>query len=166
MAGSSFDLEAFKEQMKEKLLAANRLMMKEAMEEMAKMMKDKQPEQPTAPIDLDDKIPIREGVEKEIIVIADPEKKKGVAQVESVEESEWAKKMNKTMARMQMVMKEKGIDTAVDYVDLDEGDDPLPPKFKFPNMKKFTGPDDPHLYLKQFATYMKITGLTKAQIVK
>ena len=166
MAGSSFDLEAFKAQMKEELLAANRLMMKEAMEEMAKMMKDKQPEQPPAPIDLDDEIPIREVVEEEITVIADPEKKKGVAQVESVEESEWAKKMNKTMARMQMVMKEKGIDIAVDYVDLDEGDDPLPPKFKFPNMKKFTWIDDPHLHLKQFATYMKTTGLTKAQIVK
>ena len=86
--------------------------------------------------------------------------------MESVEESEWAKKMNKTMARMQMVMKEKGIDTAVDYVDLDEGDDPQPPKFKFPNVKKFTGTDDPYLYLKLFATYMKTMGLTKAQIVK
>ena len=41
MAGSSFDLEAFMAQMKEELLAANRLMMKEAMEEMAKMMKRK-----------------------------------------------------------------------------------------------------------------------------
>ena len=117
MAGSSFDVEAFKAEM----LAANRLMIKEAMEEISKMVKGKQPEQPTAPIDLDDEIPIREGVEEEVTVIADPEKKKGVAQVESVEESEWAKKMNKTMARMQMVMKEKGIDTAVDYVDLDEG---------------------------------------------
>ena len=76
MAGSSIDLEAFKAQMKEELLAANRLMMKEAMEEMAKMMKDKQPEQPTTPIDLDDEIPIREGVEEEITVIADLEKKK------------------------------------------------------------------------------------------
>ena len=43
MAGSSFDLEAFKAQMKEELLAANHLMMKEAMKEMAKMMKGKQP---------------------------------------------------------------------------------------------------------------------------
>ena len=61
MAGGSFDIEAFKAQMKEELLAANRLMMKEAMEEMAKIRKGKQPEQPTIPIDLDDEIPIREG---------------------------------------------------------------------------------------------------------
>ena len=88
MAGSSFDLEAFKAQMKEELLAANRLMMKKAMEEMSKMMKDKQPEQPTAPIDLDDEILIREGVEEEIAMMADPGKKKGVIQTESVEESE------------------------------------------------------------------------------
>ena len=105
-------------------------------------------------------------MEEEIAVMVDSGKKKDVVQAENVEESEWAKKMNKTMARMQMVMKEKDIDTAVDYVNLDEGDDPLPPKFKFPNMKKFTGIDDPHLHLKQFATYMKTTGLTKAQIVK
>ena len=63
-------------------------------------------------------------------------------------------------------MKEKGIDMAVDYVDLDEGMTSCPPKFKFPNMKKFTGTDDPYLHLKQFATYMKTTGLTKAQIDK
>ena len=148
MAGSSFDIEAFKAQMKEELLAANRLMMKEAMEEMAKMMKGKQPEQPTVPIDLDDKIPIRERVEEEIAIVADSGKKKDVVQAESVEESEWAKNLNKNMARMQMMMKEKGIDTAMDYADLDEGDDPLPPKFKFPNMKKFTGTDDLHLHLK------------------
>ena len=50
MAGSSFDVEAFKAEM----LAANRVMIKEAMEEISKMVKGKQPEQPTAPIDLDD----------------------------------------------------------------------------------------------------------------
>ena len=136
------------------------------MGEMFQMMKGNQPEQPTAPINMDYEIPTRERVEEEVTVIAGLEKKKSVIHAESVEESEWAKNMNKTMARMQTMMKEKGIDTALDYVDLDEGDDPLPPKFKFPNMKKFTGTDDPHLHLKQFATYMKATGLTKAQIVK
>ena len=162
MDGSSFDVEAFKAEM----LAANQLMIKGAMEEIAKMLKGKQPEQPTAPIDLDDEIPIKERVEEEIAVIANPEKKKGVVQAESGEESEWARNLNKNMARMQMMMKEKGIDTAMDYADLDKGDDPLPLKFKFLNMKKFTGTDDPHLHLKQFATYMKATGLTRAQIVK
>ena len=158
MAGSSFDVEAFKAEM----MAANQLMIKGAMEEITKMLKGKQPEQPAAPIDLDDEIPVKERVEEEITVIANPEKKKGVTQAESGEEPEWAKNVNKNMARMQMMMKEKGLDTTMDYEDLDEEDDPLPPKFKFPNMKKFTGTDDPHLHLKQFATYMKATGLTKA----
>ena len=67
-----------------------------------------------------------------------------------------------------MMMKEKGIATPSDYADLtlDEEDDPLPPKFKFLNMKKYAGIDDPHLHLKQYATYMKATGLSKAQITK
>ena len=34
--------------------------------------------------------------------------------------------------------------------------------FKFPNMKKYSGIDDPHLHLKQYVTYMKATGLSKA----
>ena len=80
------------------MLASNRLMMKEVMEEIAKMVKGKQPEQPTAPIDLDDEIPVRERVEEEIAVIADLEKKKGVVQTENLEESEWAKNLNKSMA--------------------------------------------------------------------
>ena len=100
MAGNSIDLEAFKAQMKEELLVANRLMMKEAMEEMDKMMKGKQPEQPAAPIDLDEEIPIRERVEEEITIVADLGKKKDVVQTENVEESEWAKNLNKSMARM------------------------------------------------------------------
>lgn len=70
------------------------------------------------------------------------------------------------MARMQMMMKEKGMDAPMDYADLDVGDDPLPLKFKFPNMKKYVRTDDPYMHLKQYATYMKATGLTKAQIVK
>ena len=60
-------------------------------------------------------------------------------------------------------MKEKGMDAPMDYTDLnlDEEDDLLPPKFKFPNMRKYSGTDDPHLHLKQYVTYMKATGLTK-----
>ena len=80
MAGSSFDVEAFKAEM----LAANQLMIKEAMEEIAKMVKGKQPEQPTAPIDLDDEIPIRERVEEEVPLVANLGKKKDVVQAESV----------------------------------------------------------------------------------
>ena len=56
----------------------------------------------------------------------------------------------------------------MDYTDLnlDEKDDPLPRKFKFPSMKKYFGTEDPYLHLKQYVTYMKATELTKAQIVK
>ena len=116
-----FDPEAFKAQLKEELLAENRLIMREMMGKMAKMMKDKQPEQPTVPIDLDAEIPIKERAEDEVTVIVDPERWKNMIQAENVEESDWAKNMNKIMARMQMMMKEKGIDTLVDYADLDEG---------------------------------------------
>ena len=72
------------------------------------------------------------------------------------------------MAQMQVMMKEKGMTTPMDYTDLtlDKEDDPLPQKFKFPNMRKYSGTDDPHLHLKQYVTYMKATGLSKAQIIR
>ena len=84
-------------------------------------------------------------------------------QPENAEQSEWAKNMTRAMAQMQSMMKEKGLAASMDYSDLslDGEDDPLPPKFKFLNMKKYSGTDDPHLHLKQYTTYMKATGLTK-----
>ena len=56
----------------------------------------------------------------------------------------------KIMAQIQLQMKEKGIDALINYSDLSlgEDDDPLPPKFRFLDMKKFTGVEDPHLHLK------------------
>ena len=33
-------------------------------------------------------------------------------------------------------------------------------------MRKYSDTDDPHLYLKQYVTYMKATWLSKAQIIK
>ena len=44
----------------------------------------------------------------------------------------------KTMAQIQMQMKEKGIDTPLDYINLNlyKDSDPLPKKFKFPDIKK------------------------------
>ena len=54
-----------------------------------------------------------------------------------------------------------------DFADLDmEEEEPLPPKFKFPDIKKYDGTDDPHFHLWQYVTFIKPTGLTKAQIVK
>ena len=67
-----------------------------------------------------------------------------------------------------MQMKKKGIDAPLDYTNLDlyKGSDPLSKKFKFPDMKKYTGTEDPHLHLKQYVTYLSATELTNAQIVK
>ena len=65
-------------------------------------------------------------------------------------------------------MKEKGIDAPLDYTDLDlyKGSNPLPRKFIFPDIKKYSGTDDPHLHLKQYVTYMSVTKLINAQIIK
>ena len=65
-------------------------------------------------------------------------------------------------------MKEKGIDAPLNYTDLDlyKGSDPLPRKFKFLDMKKYSRTDDLHLHLKQYVTYLSATELTNAQIVK
>ena len=73
-----------------------------------------------------------------------------MGQVEEGEQSDWARSMTKAMAQMQMIMKEKGMTAPIDYADLilDEEDDPLPLKFKFLNMNKYSGTNDPHLNLK------------------
>ena len=91
-----------------------------------------------------------------------------MGQAKNAKQSDWAKNMTKTMAQMQMMMNENGMTTPMDYTDLtlDEEDDPLPRKFKFLNMRKYSGTDDPHLHLKQYVTYMKPTGLSRAQIIK
>ena len=87
---------------------------------------------------------------------------------ETVGEIDWAKNITKVVTHVQTMMKEKGIDAPLDYTNLslEREDEPLPPKYKFPNMKKYSGTDDPHLHLKQYVTYMKATRLSKAQIVK
>ena len=102
------------------------------------------------------------------MVLADPVRQRNMGPIENAEQLDWAKHMAKTMAQVQIMMKEKGITVLVDYTDLtlDGDDDPLPPKFKFPNMKKYSRVDDPHLHLKQYVTYMKAISLSKAQITK
>ena len=50
------------------------------------------------------------------------------------------------MDQMQAMMKKFG--PSDDFPDLDlEKDELLPPKYKFPDIKKYDGTDDPHLYL-------------------
>ena len=48
------------------------------------------------------------------------------------------------------MMKEKGIDAPLDYTNLSlkREDEPLLPKYKFLNMKKYSSTNDPHLHLK------------------
>ena len=67
------------------------------------------------------------------------------------------------MAQMQLMMKKKGTDAPINFSDLSlgEDDDPLPQKFRFSDMKKFTCIEDPHLHLKQYVTHMRTTGLSK-----
>ena len=73
-----------------------------------------------------------------------------MGQAENMEQSDWAKDLTKTIAQMQMMMKKNGMATPMDYTDLtlDEEDDTLLQKYKFPSMKKYSGTDDPHLHLK------------------
>ena len=58
MAGG-FDPEAFKVQLKEELLAENRLMMRELMGEIIKLIKKNQPAPLIGPVDLDTELPMR-----------------------------------------------------------------------------------------------------------
>ena len=97
-------------------------------------------------------------------MLAEPITRQRLDAPEEVEKPEWAKDLAKTMAQIQIQMKEKGIDASLDYTDLDlyKGSDPLPRKFKFPNMKKYSRTDDPHLYLKQHVIYLSATELTNA----
>ena len=73
-----------------------------------------------------------------------------MGQAEDGEQSDWAKNLIKVLTQIQVMMKEKGMTIPIDYadLDLDEEDDPLPQKFKFPNMKRYSGTDDPYLHLK------------------
>ena len=67
------------------------------------------------------------------------------------------------MAQLQTTLKSHGLNPNFAELDLDlKKKEPLPPKYKFPNMKKYSGTDDPHLHLKQYVTYMKATELSKA----
>ena len=167
MAGG-FDPEVFKAQLKEELLVENRKMMKEMMREITKLIKESQPIPPFGLVDLDTELLVREREEDDVTVLADPIGRRNVGQAENVEQPYWAKNMTRAMTQMQIMIKENGMTTPMDYADLtlDDEDDPLPRKYKFLSMKKYSGTDDPHLHLKQYVTYMKPTGLSKAQIIK
>ena len=145
-----FDPEVFKAQLKEEILAENRLMIKEMMREITKLIEENLPAPPTSPVDMDTELPVREREEDDVTVLADPIDQRNMGQAENAKQPDWAKNMTKAMTQIQVMMKEKGMTTPMDYADLtlDEEDDPLPQKFKFPNMKNYLGTDDLHLHLK------------------
>ena len=84
---SGFDLEAFKTQLKEELLAENQKMMKELMGEMIKMIKGSQPKPPTGPVDLGTELPVREREKDEVTVLADPIGRRNEGRAENIEQS-------------------------------------------------------------------------------
>ena len=67
-----FNPEAFKVQLKEELLAESRLMMKELMGEIIKLIKENQPIPSISLIDLDTELLVREREEDDVMVLADP----------------------------------------------------------------------------------------------
>ena len=82
-----FDPEAFKAQLKEEMYTENKAMMKELLGEMTKLLKDKQPTQSSAPIDLNTELPVRKRKEDEVTVLADPMRRGNLDQPENVERS-------------------------------------------------------------------------------
>ena len=73
------------------------------------------------------------------------------------EQPEWAKEMAKVRSQMQLLMKDKGLDAAIEYSDLDlVKEEPLSPKYRFPDIKKYDGTDDPHLHLRQYFAFMNL----------
>ena len=99
MAGE-FDPEAFKAQLKEDLLAENRLMMRKMMGEIIKLIKENQPAPPTGPVDLDTELPVREREEDDVTVLADPIGQRNMGQAENAEQPDWAKNLTKIMVQM------------------------------------------------------------------
>ena len=86
MAGG-FDPEVFKAQLKEEILTENRLMMKELMGEIIKLIKENQPAPPTSLVDLDTDIPVREREEDDVTVLTDPIGQRNMGQAEEVKQS-------------------------------------------------------------------------------
>ena len=99
MAGG-FDSEIFKAQLKEEILAENRLMMKEMMREITKLIKENRLAPPTSPVNLDTELLVRDREEDDVTVLAEPVGQKNVGQAENAEQSDWAKNLIKAMTQM------------------------------------------------------------------
>ena len=85
---SGFDLEAFKAELKEELLAENRKMMRKLMGEVIKLIKENQPAPSTSPVNLNTELPVRDREEDDVTVLAEPVGRRNVGQAEEVEQSD------------------------------------------------------------------------------
>ena len=80
---------------------------------------------------------------------------------------EWMKDIKRKMDQLQTTMKNYKLNPDFANVDMNlEKKESLPPKYQILSMKKYSSTNDPHLHLKQYVTYMKATGLSKAQIIR
>ena len=117
-------------------------------------------------VEMKEKMSINEEDSKTRIVLGEPPKEKSKTPSDSTE-PEWVKYMKRQMDQLQTVIKSHRLNLDIANIDLGLGEkEPLPLKYQFPSMKKYSGTDDPHLHLKQYVTYMNGTGLSKTQIVK
>ena len=112
------------------------------------------------------KIPLDKEDTETRTVLGEPLNEKLKAPVDPTE-LEWIKVMKRQIYQLQTAIKNHGLNHDFANVDLDlEEKESLPSKYQFPSMKKYYGTDDPHLYLKQYVTYIKGTELSKAQIIR
>ena len=145
---SDFDVETFKKELLKEIGDDMRQIIRDIVAEMVR------------------KIPFGEQDSETRIVPSKHVKEKLKALVD-LTESEWMKNTQRQVDQLQIALKKHRLNP--NFVDLDldlEEEEPLLPKYKFSNMKKYSDTDDPHLHLKQYITYMKATELSKAQIVK
>ena len=67
------------------------------------------------------------------------------------------------MAQLEFTFKDKGSHESKSFTDLALfKDEPLPDNFKLPNFTKFDGTGNVRVYLRQYATFMAATKLTKS----
>ena len=171
-----FDFESFKKKLLKEIRNEARQIVRDMMAELREERQAVAPIAPAAPpapqyrpFDLDAETSRKQPIEDDQeTLLAEPITRQRLDILKEIEKLDWANDLIKTMAQMQIQMKKKGIEAPLDYIDLDlyKGNDPLPQKFKFLDMRKYSGNDDPHLHLKQYVTYMSATELTNAQIVK
>ena len=140
----NLNLKAFKRQLKDEITTDIGNIIREVIGEMLQIARRKQP------IDLDKGETTvgkpRDRDDDLKTVLANPLRQK-FQPTEYTEKPGWAKKMAKMVSQMQLMMKEKGMVTSMDYTDLDlDDEDPLLKKFRFPDMNKYSSTKDPHLH--------------------